>query len=92
MRTVRARQASEVRIMAVGELELISVRVKQEEEGEGGPQGGREENEQEAKTSKRSVYLYYLGLIVVVIGFASCIMQLQFHGTRYRDLAHQISC
>ena len=59
----------------------VEIDVQQDEEG-GEPQEGRGKNEQEEKSSKKSVYLYYLGLVVVVIGFASCIMQLQFHGTQ----------
>ena len=59
----------------------IELQDVQQEEEEGEEQGGREKNEQENKRSKKSVYLYYLGLVVVVIGFASCVMQLQFHGT-----------
>ena len=67
--------------MAV-EIEMQDV---QQEGGTAGgePQGGGEKHGQKAKSSKRSVYVYCLGLVVVVIGFASCVLQLQFHGTQF---------
>lgn len=56
----------------------------QEEGGEPQPHGEEEEEGQPSQT-----YLYYLGMVVVVIGFASCIMQLQFHGT---STTHPCTC
>ena len=66
--------------MAV-EIEMQDVQQQEEGTAGGEPQGGGRggKNEQEAKSSKRSVYL---GLVVVVIGFASCVLQLRFHGTQ----------
>lgn len=48
----------------------------QEEVGEP-PAPAKEEGER----NRNGAYLYYLGMVVAVIGFASCVMQLQFHGT-----------
>lgn len=59
--------------MAV-EIELPDV----QQEGE--QPRGKGKNEEE-KNSRKTAYIYYLGLVVVVIGFASCVMQLQIHGT-----------
>ena len=63
--------------MAV-EIELPDL--QQEEAGGEQPQG-KGKNEEKEKNSRKTAYIYYLGLVVVVIGFASCVMQLQFHGT-----------
>ena len=46
----------------------------QEEGGEGAAKT------QERRDDSNGTYLYYLGTVVVVIAFASCVMQLQFHG------------
>ena len=49
----------------------------QEEGGDPQPLGeGREDGERQSSQT----YFYYLALVVVVIGFASCVMQFQFHG------------
>ena len=65
--------------MAV-EIEMQDVQQREEGTAGGEPQGGGGgKNEQEAKSSKGFVYL---GLVVVVIGFASCVLQLRFHGTQ----------
>ena len=44
----------------------------QEEGGDSQPQGERQPSQ---------TYFHYLGLVVVVIGLVSCVMQLKFHGT-----------
>lgn len=43
-------------------------------------EGGDPPRREEGGSSR--THLYYLGLVVVVIGFASCVMQLQFHGMK----------
>lgn len=43
--------------------------------------GGETATTQGRGDGSNGTYIYYLGMVVVVIGFASCVMQLQFHGT-----------
>ena len=57
------------------------------EEGEPRHSPEKRESEEGEKSSRKTAYLNYLGLVVVVIGFASCMMQLQFHGTLYSQWA-----
>ena len=61
-------------------VELEVQDVVEEEGGEASQSQAKEINEREQKRSRKTTYFYYLGLVVVVIGFASCVLQLQFHG------------
>ena len=44
--------------------------------------GGEPATTQGRGDGSNGTYVYYLGMVVVVIGFVSCVMQLQFHGTQ----------
>ena len=56
----------------------MAVKVELEVQEEGGETLPQARNGEERE--RNGPYLYYLGMVVVVIGFASCLMQLQFHG------------